>query len=510
MKTRVVLGLLFALLTDVQLPSAAGDGPEVKSPEHNLKLGKIPDVKLAPRPVVGEAQVKRIKELIADLANLERADIGVSVTLSGRDFAPVPTHARSRTLTEHQVKRSQTFRDLVALGPDALPYLLDALDDETPTKITIEHGGPKGGMWYGDELDLNPVNPADAAVYQARVEARKVLRFPGERDFPLKTYTIKLGDVCFVAIGQSVGRGYTAVRPHPTACITVNSPTHDAKLCAEVRAVWTGKDPAKKLWDALLADHATEGISNGRLLNGWSAGIIDRQCEAALRLLFYFPEDSAPLIVRRLEKLDVGKGDEERRSNANGVRAESFISAISWCKEPSVRSALVALFQRAENADDLIAAMSAVEDAEAILARLKEMIEKLPVKENEWGEGYKLLIALGKRAPDAAKPVFQGYLRGDNRQRRRSVCEALGKLKVSWDTELLAPLLEDQRESVGTYYVALGGGIVESGPQRPVRICDAAADTLSRNHPELKFTLRGQQADLDKQIAAIREQLKRK
>ena len=44
--------------------------------------------------------------------------------------------------------------------------------------------------------------------------------------------------MCFVAVGQIVGRGYAAVRYQPTACIVINSPTHDAKLRSDVRAAW--------------------------------------------------------------------------------------------------------------------------------------------------------------------------------------------------------------------------------------------------------------------------------
>jgi hypothetical protein len=44
----------------------------------------------------------------------------------------------------------------------------------------------------------------------------------------------------------------------------------------------------------------------------------------------------------------------------------------------------------------------------------------------------------------------------------------------------------------------------------PIRVCDEAAVTLSQSHPELTFTKAGEHADLDRQIAHIREQLARK
>jgi hypothetical protein len=167
--------------------------------------------------------------LIADLAKLDGAGVGLSATLSGHDFAPVPGQARVSTLllTDHRVQPSQTLRDLVALGPDALPFLflLEALDDETPTKLEIRHDSRFGSMWYAAELDLNPVHPAEAAVYKelAAAAARRTNLFEG-RLGSTNSHTVTAGDVCFVAIGQIVGRAYRAVRYQRSGNYVVNSP----------------------------------------------------------------------------------------------------------------------------------------------------------------------------------------------------------------------------------------------------------------------------------------------
>ena len=170
-------------------------------------------------------------------------------------------------------------------------------------------------MWHAAELPLNPVNPAEKAIYKARTGKSQKENFS-------ESYTIKVGDVCFVAIGQIVGRGYQAVRYQPTACIVLNCPAQDPKLCAQVRAIWKAKDPRANLFDSLRADYATEGIFNGKSLDGWGWGS-DFQCGAAMRLLFYFPEESATLVAGRLDKLDVGKDQELDsfmcRCVANGV-----------------------------------------------------------------------------------------------------------------------------------------------------------------------------------------------
>ena len=312
---------------------------------------------------------------------------------------------------------------MVTLGPDALPFLLDALDDQAPTKITIKQEGLFGAMWHAAELPLNPVNPAEQATYKARREK------PRDKEDPVKSYTVKVGDVCFVAIGQIVGRAYQAVRYQPSACVVLNSPTHDPKLCAEVRAMWKAKDSRRKLFDSLRADYATEGVFNGESLDGWGVGI-DLQCRAALRLLFFFEKEAAPLVASRLAKLDVRKDKEldsfMRRCAANGVQADEFIKAVAWSKNRLIREALTGVFKRAENVDEMLAALPAIEDKDLIRGRLEPRVAALPADEDgPYGEGFHLLVALGQRTPKTARPVFERYLRDASAQRCHTVCLVL-------------------------------------------------------------------------------------
>src|SRR5207302_2255418 len=58
----------------------------------DVRLGPIPSVKLAPQAALSEDRKKRIKRLIADLAGLASPDFGLSATLTGHAFAPLPGH----------------------------------------------------------------------------------------------------------------------------------------------------------------------------------------------------------------------------------------------------------------------------------------------------------------------------------------------------------------------------------------------------------------------------------
>jgi hypothetical protein len=504
MRVSTALAALLALLTGSHPPPAAADEPKATRPKLPVKLGTIPDVKLTPRPAPDDAQLKRIKGLIADLAQLDGADVSLSATVSGDAFAPVPgqSHVGTLQLTDHRLKPSETLRELVALGPVALPLLLDAIDDKTPTKLTITHDGRLGAMWYVGELDLNPVNPAEAATYKERAAAaRRTSLFEGRE--LTDSHTVTVGDACFVAIGQITGRRYRAVRYQPSANIVINSPTHDPRLRAAVRAAWASKDPVRKLFDSLLADYATEGIFNGTSLDGWSFGS-EFQCGAALRLLYYFPKESAPLVAGRLDKLGVGRGEYIPRAVANRVRSEQFVNAVAWCREPAVRASVAGVFKRADDFSSLMAALPGVEDTTLIRGRLEPLVDQLPPADD--AVGSLLLRALAERTPDTAEAVFRKYLRTPHLERHRAACWALSGVTVPWDAAILGPLLDDKRETDDTYAANPGG----SGPKLRIRICDEAATTLADNYTDLKFTLAGEHADLDRQIAVMRQQLNRK
>jgi hypothetical protein len=231
------------------------------------------------------------------------------------------------------------------------------------------------------------------------------------------------------------------------------------------------------------------------------------QCDAALRLLYYFPKESAQVIAERLAKLDVRhtRNAKEliRLMVANGVRQDDLIRATSWSREPALRAAVTGIFKRAGNSSVLLAALPAVDDVSLIHRRLDPLIDALPSDDWPYYEGFRLLSALGKHSPATAQPVFRRYLRDAGIPRRLTMCAVLRELDVPWDVELLAPLLEDKRISPDQYEVDSRN----HGLQLPIRVCDRAAESLAANHPDLRFVLAGPHADLDKQIAAIRGQL---
>jgi hypothetical protein len=248
------------------------------------------------------------------------------------------------------------------MGPRALPFLLDALADDTPTKITIKNPDQWDcGNWWG--WGWNPLNPAEKRVLLKRL-SEPGLSWEAVR-IKSATYIIKVGDVCFGIIGEIVGRrAYHCVHGvtgGPGAGALIASPTHEGELRADVRSIWRSNDPTKGLFDSLLRDYATEGIFNGISLDGWGDGS-QLQILAATRLLYWYPKESAPIIAARLRSLDVADAwsvDTKRgiqREVRNGVDAADFIRSVQWSKEAAVQNALRDIAKRT-NDPQIIAAL---------------------------------------------------------------------------------------------------------------------------------------------------------
>ena len=341
-----------------------------------------------------------------------------------------------------------------------------------------------------------------------RACAGRALPRPDFGGTSVEKYTVKVGDVCFVAIGQIVGRHYNAIRYQPTACIVINSPTHDPMICRQVRQLWTSDRPRQALLDSLLTDYATQGVFNGKSLDGWDLGS-QFQIHAAMRLLYYFPKEAAPLIADRLRSFDVRATDDVdafiHREVASGCRAGEFIKAVSWCREPAIEQGIKAIFSKTTDVQILLAALPGIGDADRRLIRdrLGLLLARVPRDEHGgYGDGYNLLTALADRLDKDAAPMFDDYLKGGSAQRGFSATMALREGHGKWRAAILRRLLDDTR-SVG-YNFAIHPD--NQDVRLEMRVCDVAAESLSLLRPAFKFKIEGEYKDLDAQIERIRKE----
>ena len=362
-------------------------------------------------------------------------------------------------------------------------------------------------MFLSTEMGSNPTNSLEQKAISTLPKNDRL------RDLrSLTQYTVKVGDVCFTIIGQIVGRRYQAARYQPTAIVYINSPVESRVLAQAVRDVWSATNAPQHLLDSLLFDYATEGVFNGQSLDGWGIAS-ELQTSAALRMLYYFPDETAEMIADRLARLDVRKvhdvTNQIAREVANGVRVEGFIKSVTQSSAPAVQRELFNIFNRTGDPELLLAVLPGIrsEEGDLVFKRLKQVIDELPADEHgPYGIGYNSLVALGNRFGDAARPVFQDYLRNASLQRWRSMAMVLRKTRAQWAAELLRPALTDKREFGWSYPVVPG----HNEPRRPIRVCDEAAETISLSRTNFHFQMAGEHENLDRQIATMQRDIERR
>jgi len=196
------------------------------------------------------------------------------------------------------------MREIVRRGASALPDLLAHLSDKRPTRIRV--GLPDGrddigvgGQFYANEYLARTGVPCPPFPGVEGEEKRWCIQMSCGDDCPafLGKYTVKVGDVCEVLIGQIVNRPLNAVRYQPTNILYVNSPIEQPSLVAQIERDW-GRTDSADLEAALLDDVRShpESFADG----------------AFRRLRFYYPSTYADLRGTDKTKRDAFEAEEKR------------------------------------------------------------------------------------------------------------------------------------------------------------------------------------------------------
>lgn len=440
-----------------------------------------PSIKLDPQLfAVTDDEKRKIAALIDRLAEIKDPDYGIAPWMSGSQFAPIKESATfgAGILMNHGLKSNEALEQLVALGPKALPQLLERLSDSKPTKLVMEHEGGFGGQWYGREIQLNEANPVEQQIKTTHGDFfGRDLRFNGK---DVRSHTVTVGDVCFVIIGQIVNRSYQAVRYQPTACRVINSPSHDPKIAEIVRTIWKSDQPAQKLIDSLLIDLGTKDSDN-------------LECGSAMRLLYYFPNQSAELIAKRIADPDLR-------------RPEDFIKSVRTSSNPVITDALFKVMEHTQSAESFHASMSEAvvkRDAELVFKRSRELLAVPPLaNQGPFGPEYHILMSAANYFPDKSQELFATYRNHKTLETLRSTIHALAQTTNSrpWKIQYLSALLDDETDTGWQY-----------GPdydRKPIRICDEAAKTLADHYlPNVRFEYEKNPEHLTREIGKIKRVL---
>jgi hypothetical protein len=229
-----------------------------------------------PAPDREKLQDLKTRELIDRLRDISDEGIGTHSTAWAGGFLAIDEEPRFHggVLGSRKPAVSPVMRELVRRGVAALPDLLEHVQDARPTKLVV---GKKEimAMWHSDEYDPRHQDP------KRRPRGVNTGR---EADADQMGYTLAVGDLCYVAIGQIVNRNLNAVRYQPSLCLVINSPVATPALAEVVRRDWKGLT-AEQHEQSLLEDARNE----------WGAA-------ALARLLYYYPRSGRSQALRMLDR----------------------------------------------------------------------------------------------------------------------------------------------------------------------------------------------------------------
>lgn len=188
-------------------------------------------------------------ELIDALREIDRQAIGLHATLSAWGFLAedAPAQIDGGVFGSATPAHFPQMRELVCRGAKALPELLRHLDDARPTRFTVRSNifPIEWGMFAaeydprrrGEKAEAEPPSEKDQKAEESgQLEIGRGI-FGAVAQLP---YTVTVGDVCYVLIGQLVNRRLTAVRYQPSGGVLIASPVRDPALAVRVRRDWAG------------------------------------------------------------------------------------------------------------------------------------------------------------------------------------------------------------------------------------------------------------------------------
>jgi hypothetical protein len=200
------------------------------------------------------------------------------------------------------------MRELVRRGPLALAELIQHVDDARPTKLEVGNKDSGGTGQVGvDTFMFTYFSDEYDGHFHRWFDFDWKKNPPIHMEKPFKgRYTVKVGDICYVLIGQIVSRRLLAVRYQPSAQLVVNSPIEAPSLAEKVKSDWSNAD-SEILKASLLADIRR---SYDDKLMSYSSLVIDPALE---RLRLYFPDTYNALKGDDLKKRKEFEKQESKR-----------------------------------------------------------------------------------------------------------------------------------------------------------------------------------------------------
>ncbi|HTE19889.1 MAG TPA: hypothetical protein VK689_16110, partial [Armatimonadota bacterium] len=243
-----------------------------------LALAAVPDGRscAAARLATTGPQVSALVERLSAVSERESTEARDPYSAQGNVFWPI---------YPERPEVSPVMRQLVALGVEALPMLIRHLGDSRPTRLTIPEGGGSL-LWFGDTYEPRFRDPRN----QPRGVNTETVHTYADRGAPratLDSYTFRVGDLCYVAIGKIVNRSLNAEEGTPRNLI-LNSPLERPALISAVKHDWEGLTPQQHR-RSLRLDVASYSARRGG-------------ADALTRLCYYYPTEGEAFALQILAR----------------------------------------------------------------------------------------------------------------------------------------------------------------------------------------------------------------
>ena len=289
-----------------------------------------------------------VEKLIDDLVNVATQTIGVNTQgnsgmvskFLGDDLPPLMFSSGMPPYTYPPTP--PTLRKIVELGVVAVPSLLAHLTDARATKLELLNpgipppsptGGPGlggvrfGSIMYNDEYD--PRYRSDPARIPTTVNTFG--QVPHGSAGPGDSYQVKVGDLCYVLLGQIVNRSLIAARYQATGSAVINSPIQNSALAEAARKDWANLT-VEQHRASLEADATNVAVKHFQFDHFWS-----QHADAMERLAFYYPALAKGQALAMLTRPS---------ADWHSKRATDFIGKLLAEPDATARDALLVAAQK--------------------------------------------------------------------------------------------------------------------------------------------------------------------
>ena len=350
---------LYCLLAVVVLSSSAAEVPAgwlVASASIDARLVSLSD-----------------EELIGRLR--EERDFGQDARLATElgTFLPLEKQALAWNKEEDRRKKSPTLVEVIRRGDQIVPMLLSHLNDVRPTGLVLDAkkfqlNGPR---WdFTAVYDYRNYNDNSLPLWS------KTRRNPTEHNSG--SYTVLVGDLCYVALGRIVNRRLYVSGPDfgngmmylGIFFMEVNSPVHTPALAEATRADW-GNLSKEGFAAALKEEAITRDSPDARNKPGqpWKPPV-DR-IGALIRLLYYFPLEGSNVAEALLARPVQSMTGEIDKSGATVFEIEQtkLVRALAAFHGNGLDAAVWDLFRSAAAEEERFVASTPVKDHSAMVFR---------------------------------------------------------------------------------------------------------------------------------------------